>query len=323
MSDCREFESLIDRAHAGEIDAAGSERLLAHLDTCAECSALFGLVGRLAAEAEVPEPSEHELARLRAAVLAEIAAATPGGARAARRAAPRLAVHPGWAAAAALVLVAGGAFAGGFAVTRGPLAARLGEEPLAARVRLAANRQSGLAASERSAYRYADVRIEPAPGNRVRLDFEVARHLDLELPLDEPLVADVLAQALAGAAGVGDRLRAVELAAGSPDPRLRGALIDAMRRDGNLGVRLAAQQTLASRPGDEATAAAMLELLGDDESMQMRLGAIDYLRREGVGLDRMLAAIRRGESPESRILLARGGGFLQDDDHQPSRGATR
>lgn len=51
MRDCAEFESLIDREHAGEALAAGErERLLDHLESCRSCDELFDLLRELRAE---------------------------------------------------------------------------------------------------------------------------------------------------------------------------------------------------------------------------------------------------------------------------------
>ncbi|MEZ5312647.1 MAG: zf-HC2 domain-containing protein [Thermoanaerobaculia bacterium] len=73
MTDCREFEPRIDRAHAGELDENERELLLAHLETCTDCSDLFDLLGRVRAEGEVPEPAADRFAAMRRAVVAELA----------------------------------------------------------------------------------------------------------------------------------------------------------------------------------------------------------------------------------------------------------
>lgn len=255
---------------------------------------LFDLLDELvpdsAHELEAAMPTAEEFARLRAAVLERVAASRRGAAVDRRRLLP-------WAAGFAALFLGSG-----FLLGRAK-----GELPPRAEIA-----------------RYENVRLETLPDRRLRLSFDAVRTLEVEVSSADPLAVEVLAQALTGgAASVGERLRAVELAASVPSPRVRQALTTAMRHDGNLGVRLAAQRGLLGpdplgAPDAVDAVDSMLALLREDGPLPMYLIAIDYLERRGVEPWRVREALR-GSPPGSpaTLLLARSqaaGGFLAEAD---------
>jgi hypothetical protein len=104
---------------------------------------------------------------------------------------------------------------------------------------------------------------------------------------------------------------------------VRQALTVAMRHDGNLGVRLAAQRGLLGADPPDAPDApdaidAMLALLREDGPLPMYLIAIDYLEQRGVEPWRVREALRGSPSGSpATLLLARSqaaGGFLADSE---------
>jgi hypothetical protein len=335
---CVAFDSLMDRAHAGDstepLSAAENAALLDHLESCASCGELFDALGGLAAGADdSPLPSPQEFARLRARVLERLPVASfpsagvrgVGSMPAFAGRGRRLAL----AAGLAVVLLGGGVLLGGLLAGRG-----------------ASQTRSGWAAGALpldGAVRYQNVRLDPRPDGRLRLRFDAVRPLEVEVSADDPLAVEILAQALTGgSASLGDRLRAVQLATALPEPRIREALGVAMRHDDNLGVRLAAQRGLvgldtgsarggsaaadatdAAHAADAETEQAMLDLLGEDGPLPMYLIAIDYLQKRGVAPWRVREALRAGARERRRgpagspaaLLLARAetaSGFLHD-----------
>jgi len=305
MESCREFEELIDRAHAGEAGAVERERLAAHLESCSSCDELFDLLGQLAGEAASDEPSEHQLARMRRGVHAGLHASRRDGWRPGRR----------WVWAA---LLSGAAFAAGLVVGGGrgmpsdapaePVRGLANAPELAGEMRRVAARHAQLADVADSPFTYADVQVRQLEGGRVRLAFDVSRHLDLELDRRDPLVADVLVQAMTASSSVGTRIEAIDFAGNELEPRVKQALLVAMRRDPNLGVRLEAQARLAALPHDDEIERGMLDVLAEDAEVQMRLGAVDYLARVRVAPDRLehaLARSDRNDNPAVRVRAAR------------------
>ncbi|HEY0789396.1 MAG TPA: hypothetical protein VGE86_12185, partial [Thermoanaerobaculia bacterium] len=208
-------------------------------------------------------------------------------------------------AAAVALAVAGAALfaAGGWIAARagvGPAPTRLAaagnpDIVLARQMQREARRNTGLEDVENSTFRYANVRVEEAGEERVRLSFDVSRHLELTVPKTDPLVTEVLVQSMLDTGSVGAKLEAIDRADNVLDPRVRGALVKAMLTDPNLGVRLEAQKKLAQRPGDPEIADALLAVLENEESVQMRLVAIEYLTRSRVDPQRLEKAVEAGE----------------------------
>jgi hypothetical protein len=182
----------------------------------------------------------------------------------------------------------------------GPARARLApagnpDIVLAGQMQREARRNTGLEDVENSPFRYANVSVEEAGDERIRLSFDVSRHLELTVPENDPLVTEVLVQSMLDAGSVGAKLEAIDRADNVLDPRVRGALVKAMLSDPNLGVRLEAQKKLAGRPGDREIAEALLAVLENEESVQMRLVAIEYLTQSRVDPKLLEKAVEAGE----------------------------
>jgi len=79
-----------------------------------------------------------------------------------------------------------------------------------------------------SPYVYSNVQVGESSGEKIRLSFDVSRHLDLDLAKSDPLVTEVLVQSLIQPASIGTKLKAIDtsLAArnDSIDTQLRGLI---------------------------------------------------------------------------------------------------
>jgi len=314
MTDCREIEELIDRERAGEaLAAAERERLLDHLESCRSCDELFDLLVDVAAAPVADEPSEAELAALRHRVRRELERPTVVPFRPA--AAPRRALPAGLAAAAALGgLALGWALAGGG--VSGDRAASLADE-----IRRDAARRTSLAAAADSPYLFSNVRAAAGDDGRVRLAFDVARHLEVEVGREDPLLAAVLTDALLAPGSPGYRLAAIEAAPRRLDPRVKQALLVALADDESLAVRLRAQQRLAALAGDAEVTEAMLRLLAEDGAVELRFAAIDYLAGNQVAPERLESAIRSRADAGDRALLVRARDYLSRSTSNDTKGS--
>ena len=83
------------------------------------------------------------------------------------------------------------------------------------------------------------------------------------------------------------------------------ALIFALRRDENLAVRLKALTILSDQLHQPGVESAVLATLREDDSVQMRLLALDYLAAESIDADRIREVIRENERPGDEALLVR------------------
>jgi hypothetical protein len=78
-----------------------------------------------------------------------------------------------------------------------------------------------------------------------------------------------------------------------------------MRRDENLAVRQKALTILGSYPVDDAVKSAVLTTLTEDESVQMRLLALDYLASRDNDHDWIRRVLEERESGADPTLLVR------------------
>jgi hypothetical protein len=308
-TNCRDFENALDRELAEGLPGLAQgerEALLDHLESCAGCSALFDLLTAVKSEPLHDEPSEHEMARMRRDVLAQL----PAGGAVPRHAAPP-AFRWALAAGAALALFGGGLWLGR-ATANARQAGRAIDLVAAARLSPAELRRAG--------YRFAAATVEESGADRLHLTFDVARTVELDVDRADPLVTEVLVQSLAAPPDVGSRLRAVASAGergsrpgsmGPLEPRVRQALVEVMRRDESVGVRLAAQERLATLDRDPAVVDAMLDLLAGDDPVPMRLAAIDYLARNRVEPARLSRALAAGSGAGERALIVHAADYLE------------
>lgn len=296
---CRKIQNELDRLFAEEIEPETHERIEAHLEACQDCREHRALLEEISG-AYVAEPSDAELAAMRADVLTSI--------RRERRASRLRLPH-----AAAIAAVAGGALLLALGWSAGRATARPAAEQqvkavnpdfaLARQIQREARESQGRTDVDSARFRFANVQIEQQPGDQIRLAFDVSRHLELTLPKSDPLVTEVLVQSVLEAGSVGTQLEAIEQADNVLEPRVRAALVQAMLHDPNLGVRLQAQARLVERPGDPATTQALLAVLEKEESVQMRLVAIDSLARtRAVDANRLRQAVEAGE-PQGRAAV--------------------
>jgi hypothetical protein len=300
---CVEMQKAMDELFDETLDEARADELLGHIDGCEACAAQWGLLGRLRG-ATAAEPTDAELLAMRRGVIRAIRASSPQG-RGWLETIRAAFMSPAFGAAlVALVIV--GAFVAGRATRESkpaPAPALAGAsakgDAIVDEIQLAASRNHELSDVENSPFSYSNVEVEDAGHGKLAMRFDVSRHVDVVLPKNDPLVADVLAQSLLDQTSVGTKLRAISYSAPSMAPKVREALVRAMLEDSNLAVRMKAQEIVVRTPGDAAVEEALLTVLKNEESVQMRLVAIDYLTRSNVAPELLRDAVAP-RAPERR-----------------------
>ena len=301
MSECRRFEAMIGSLIASDLDAQAFSSLLAHGTSCEQCGRLLAIHADLAAAASrVPEPDEAELDLRHERVLRAIRR------RRSRRPLRIAAIAAGVVLAFSAGLLAGRTLAGR-ASGSGP-SSRLID---ALHAEAASNR--GLEDVEDSRFNYSNVSYRKIAGDRIALEFDVTTHLAAVEPPRSPLVREVLAQSLLNPSSVGERLKAMSLAAGELGPKLEQAILFALRHDESVAVRLAALTALVGRQDDRDVQSALMTALRDDPSVQVRLVALDALVSYRVDRSRIRATIRERERPGDEALMVR----LAELERQP------
>ena len=306
MSDCRRFERSMQLLVGDEIGTEEHDWLLRHTETCPACESMFEV------HLDLSDPSlaltrsdEEELLGVRRSVLREIRH------RDAAAAAPRiswiswLSWRPALAAGTAALLLAAGFLAG-----RMGAGADAGDSLLLEMDR-AAVRNVSLRETVDSAYAYRNVRLRDEGNDRVALSFDVSTHVEVVRPKDDPLVAEVLVQSMLDDESLGNRLKAVSRSADFFDPRVEEALLASMLFDISLPVRLKALTRLADRPVGGAVHDAMLQVVASEDSVQMRLLAIDHLTKNQVPRDDLERAMDSGVPGQRFAVYARAEPYLE------------
>lgn len=298
---CVEFQKAMDELFDETLDEARADALLSHIDECRECAAHWGLLGRLRT-ATAAEPTDAELLAMRRGVIRAIRTTAPKGAGwlAALRA---FVMSPAFGVGLVAVVIVGAFVAGRASHPTAPAptpAMAYRGDAIVDEIHLVASKNRELSDVENSPFTYTNVEVEDAGNGKLGLRFDVSRHVDVVLPKSDPLVADVLAQSLLEQSSVGMKLRAISYSTPSMAPSVREALVRTMLEDTNLGVRMKAQEILVATPGDTAVEDALITVLKREESVQMRLVAIDYLTRSNVAPQRLRDAIAPRE-PEGRV----------------------
>jgi hypothetical protein len=305
MTECWRFRESIERLLSDEIVQDELEQLLAHTQECANCEKLFELHHDLSdPQLRLTEPEAADLMGVRRAVLRQIRTREAASRATIVLTRLRLAwLRPAVASvlAASLIVVA---LAAGVLIGRGTGLSEpvTGRGTLVPEIQRAASAVHSLQDTAESPYVYSNVRLRETADGRVALSFDVATHLELVRPEDDPLVTEVLLQSMLQDDSLATRLNAITHTADRTDPRVTDALILVMLDDPSLPVRLKALSKLASAPVNRQVEQAMLQVLEHEESVQMRLQAIDYLAREGSRSEELFRAID-SVPPSQRFAL--------------------
>jgi hypothetical protein len=321
VSDCQRLEPTIQAYVAGDLDDTELGPLLTHCRTCEGCRKLLELHRDLADLASrAPQPNETDFAALHTRVLGEIdrQGKTPSSERAASpaRTIPWYLPAGGFAQAATALAAAVLLFVVGFSTGRSlseygarPDRGTVGNGGVMSRLIKAINTDATanreLADVENSRFTYSNASFRRLDGDLVALDFDVTTHVQLVEPARSEIVREILVHSLLNPSTTGARLKAMSYASGAMEPKVREALIFAMRRDENLAVRMKALTILSDRLIEPEVEAAILATLRDDESVQMRLLALDYLAAERVDGERIRETIEESERPGDEALMVR------------------
>ncbi|MEM7350607.1 MAG: zf-HC2 domain-containing protein [Acidobacteriota bacterium] len=303
--DCGDARERLEDLVAGDLADIETARLLAHLRHCEACSELFDLHARLT-EWESPEsaPESDDFSAMRRRVQTELALEGRT-----RTASPRFgrwsitAWRPALAAGLATALLSLGWWAGRAGRADGTAAAPLSLAALAAH-------------GDFSPYDFENVRVREIDASTVALSFDLATHLELVRPTSDPLVTEALVQSILGGSDLGGRLHAIsQTGFVSPTgetlaPRIRQALIQAMLEDPSVAVRMQAQERLARAAPDPTIEEACLRVLEEEDSVQMRLVAIDILTAGGISSERLLEAVEAGRPESGNALRVRAASHL-------------
>lgn len=148
-----------------------------------------------------------------------------------------------------------------------------------------ASTQTGLEGYWDTPFSYSNVSVKPVAGGMLDMSFDVCRHVNMVTPENSPIAKDVLLHAILSPAPLGSRMKAMEMVPATMDPKLEEALVYTMHHDPELAVRLEALSVLTRFPYNESVQTALLTTLRQDESVQMRLLALEKLADKQIQME--------------------------------------
>ena len=297
MHSCKQIHEIFERYLAGELLPSDKDILDQHLPSCLDCQSLMDIHEELMRiDGPVADPSPEALRVMRSRVLGQISQSNNGGRNSRFNHRVSLFV-PAFAAAAVLVL---GVFLGSWFSRP----ASVDDQLLNAITRQASIERS-LEDSWDAPLFFSNVAVRDWNDTRVSLGFDVCRSVDLTTGLNSPVASDILTHAILNSDSMGGRMRAMEIAALSSDERLTRALVVSLQQDPDQTMRISALNALARKGDSEQIQLALLGALRDDDSVQVRLLALEHLVGQSQGLETLETIIREGSEATNPAVFQR------------------
>jgi hypothetical protein len=323
MKECENFQTIIQDYVAGEIPPSRLESLRQHCSSCLDCRALLDLhieISELGQD--VPEPEEASFEAMRSQVMAQISqraqssrTAQSGQTALSDQPARRrwnwgalFGLRPALALPAVAVLLIAAVFVGRWTATPSDNAVPYQPVPysdsiLMTAVAQQASTQSGLDGYWDTPFSYTNVSVKPVAGGKLDLSFDVCRHINMVTPANSPVAKDVLLQAILSQAPLGARMKAMEMAPATMDPKLEEALVYTMHNDPELAVRLEALSVLTRFPYNDGVQSALMTTLRQDQSVQMRLLALERLADKQVQMETLQQVIGDANMESDPVVM--------------------
>ena len=297
MHSCKQIHEIFERYLVGELLPSDKNILDQHLPSCLDCQSLMDMHEELMRiDGPVADPSPEALRAMRSRVLGQISQNNNGGRNSRFNRRVSLFV-PAFAAAAVLVL---GVFLGSWFSRP----ASVDDQLLNAITRQASIERS-LEDSWDAPLFFSNVAVRDWNDTRVSLGFDVCRSVDLTTGLNSPVASDILTHAILNSDSMGGRMRAMEIAALSSDERLTTALVVSLQQDPDQTMRISALNALARKGDSEQIQLALLGALRDDDSVQVRLLALEHLVGQSQGLETLETIIREGSEATNPAVFQR------------------
>jgi hypothetical protein len=238
----------------------------------------------------IPEPEDTNFQAMRDRVMAEISR-RPQSMQSDRSTQGRwnwgdmFGLRPAFAVPLAVVLLLAAVFLGRWSVESPDQSIIYNDDILLQAVNQQASTQQGLAGYWDTPFSYTNVSVKPVAGGNVDLSFDVCRHVNMVTPATSPVAKEVLLHAILSPAPLGNRMKAMEVASVTMDPKLEEALVYTMHNDTDQSVRLEALSILTRFPYNDGMQQALLTTLRQDQSVQMRLLALERLADKQVQME--------------------------------------
>ena len=309
MSRHKEFQKLFEKYLSGEISEIESEQLNEFISEHPEYETLMKLHQRLNdIEFPVPDPDNTSFSKMRSDVLRKI--------KLKKQKSPSIieeyidqiksfVFRPEMAVAALTLII-------GFLLGRTlPPDSSTLTSNLIAQISALASENEKLDDIKKSPVVYSNVRYRDLDNNMVAIKLDATTHLDFVKKKDDPLVLEVMAQTLLTSSDVGAELKALSYTEGVEDTKVKETLIYAIHHTPSLATRMKAMSNLINYKNDQDIKEAFLKVLQKEESVKMRLLAIDYLTKEKVSSEILRRTLDESEVAQSPAVMIKMRNYLE------------
>jgi len=170
---------------------------------------------------------------------------------------------------------------------------------------------------EDSPYLFTDVRIQRTDLGEIELDFNVTRTVRYVADQNDPLVKEVIAQALINQTNDGYRMVALDISENVIDPKIKEALIFTALYDENSAVRTKALEILGELKLDQKLQDAFIKILNNESSVAMKLMTLDILAKNNISSNALLPILKeRFEYDQNPSVKLKAANYIHSLDRR-------
>ena len=166
---------------------------------------------------------------------------------------------------------------------------------------------------QNSPYYYSNVSFKEMTNEQISLSFDVSTHMDIIRPKNDPLVREVIAQTLLNPANPGSELKAIAYSSSVLDRKIKEALIFSAQNAPILAVRIKAMSGLMQYENDVDVQHAFLGIFADEESIKMRLMALDYLKKSRIDKEKLQTVLEKIDSGKNAAVIIKAQDYLDNN----------
>jgi hypothetical protein len=178
-------------------------------------------------------------------------------------------------------------------------------------INLTASENKQLIDVKNSDFRYSNAIIKEIDAENVSLSFDVKTHVNIVRPKTHPVVREVIAQSLLNPSNTGSELKAISFTENIIDRKIKEALIFSLHNAPMQAVRMKAMSSLIKYKADNDVQDAFIRVLKEEESVQMRLTAIDYLQDTNISPDVLWSAVEHSDNKIYSAVLLKAKKYLE------------
>jgi hypothetical protein len=301
MKSEKDIQILFEKFLSGEISKTESDQLEKYIEEYPEYKELMRLHQKLVnLDFPTSDPDSTVFSQMRANVLRKIRLdkqKSPGIIDEFIEKIKNFAFRPEMAVAA-LTLIIGFFLGRALPPDKGALTSNL-----ISQITALATKHTKLEDVKKSPVVYSNIRYQDLDDNRVAINLDATTHLDFVRKKDDPLVLEIMAQTLLSSSDLGSELKAISYTEGITVPKVKETLIYTVHHTPTLAARMKAMTNLSNFKNDEEIREAFLRVLREEESVKMRLLAIDYLTTEQVSPDILQQTLNESEVTQSPAVM--------------------